>query len=1298
MSLTRFLNMAQVNNQTARNNYPVNSFGRLADRNNRMVVDEVIPHLAKKLNEAVLRKDSPNVLVFVRALGNLAHPDVLSVFEPYLEGKKPVTDFQRLAMVVAMDSYRLNFRKTARSVLYKIYQNAGERHELRVAAVFQLILTRPDAAMLQRMAEQTNIEPNLHVRAAVKSAIESAAKLVAPEWTELAANARAAAKLLTKEKLGMQYSRTDLYDYVVRELNMVYGQQVSWIVGEDSLLPNGIFFIGEKNLGGFKHRSQYQALVTSIERLTNVLNEQFESSKKNEKSKILKKGDSMPSLAKLLNIQVEEAEKLEGQLLFNILDGKRFITFDERTLEQLPREVRKVAEALKKGYKLDFSKLYNADATTISFPLETGLPFIYNKYMPTLVKANGKIRARSTPELAEGSKDEVKVPKTMNLTAEIDVVYSTAIEASVGFVTPVDHQRYEAGYTQKAQIFAPIRVSVDIDLRNHKIESEIRPREATKRATVLHLSSWPYTAHDDILALRPIADSKDKKLIHTRPSRSIDFTIGDRSTGFAFAVQGKHEKDAAQLVDAWKTYSKLDVNSAWSMLQMLSTPELFELNVNFEPERSTADSAKITLYHKAKYTEGETKQTEWKHPRSRNVNINENINEKIRSSYAKTAINDRRQMFLREAADKIDNVDTQVMEIGVAFYGKGEEKAEYVATVATANSLVGERSRLLVVMNSKNLVKASKPETYQVFIHAEAQHSAAPEMNFNDALKQVTGSNGFLHVIYGEKIDSSSAAQIRINTKLEQTEELKEKLRTSPMAKLCLKQMQENNNQLPVCQYMTDKAHTLDLGKIEVKIEKMSKWTRQVIYDLYSLTRHAVFPYITEDIDYEGKKDYVEITARLTPNMKFLNVTVNTPSTLIKMEQLRVPKMVRAAMNPRLSVWERIQRKVINYRDTCVIDDNKLSTFDNRTIKHELGKTWHVAMHTVHPKIAEKTELLRRRDRNDEDISIFVRDSRYSGSRDEKKQQPMNKDVNIIIGEQMNGGKFDLIELRPAKSDKSSEMTTPRLLINEKEEYPTNEHVVVLRTDDSDEQPLVRAFATLDGEIRLTVRKGNRQLKITYDGQRIKMQADSTFRKNVRGICGTYTGQKETDMKTPDNCIVRRDQDFIATWAVVDEADSQGPAKERAREANKAKCMPQNVILGNVISEQEAGRKPVQRPGNDKHKVNKKSSSSSSSSSESRSNESSEQKDRMCEAKREMILEQKEGMLCFSKRTLPSCPKGCKAVDTIKREIDAYCRSENDPAAAIYRDQIKKGQNPNMSKYETNGKVKYSIPTKCVRA
>lgn len=86
LSFTNLVRKAQVNNDTAHNRYPVHAFGRLSPKNAKAVANKYIPYLQSQLRKAVSQSDSPKIQVYIRALGNTAHPMILSVFEPYLEG------------------------------------------------------------------------------------------------------------------------------------------------------------------------------------------------------------------------------------------------------------------------------------------------------------------------------------------------------------------------------------------------------------------------------------------------------------------------------------------------------------------------------------------------------------------------------------------------------------------------------------------------------------------------------------------------------------------------------------------------------------------------------------------------------------------------------------------------------------------------------------------------------------------------------------------------------------------------------------------------------------------------------------------------------------------------------------------------------------------------------------------------------------------------------------------------------------------------------------------------------------
>nr|CAD7451142.1 unnamed protein product [Timema bartmani] len=134
------------------------------------------------------------------------------------------------------------------------YLNEFFPHEVRCAAVFQIMKAQPPANMLQRMAELTNEDPHKQVNAAVKSAIESAANLQGPWTLPLALNAKSAVHLLNPENYGSQYTRSSLRSYASDKLNLGFEQQLDHIGSDDHIVPRALFFDVRRKLGGVNNR------------------------------------------------------------------------------------------------------------------------------------------------------------------------------------------------------------------------------------------------------------------------------------------------------------------------------------------------------------------------------------------------------------------------------------------------------------------------------------------------------------------------------------------------------------------------------------------------------------------------------------------------------------------------------------------------------------------------------------------------------------------------------------------------------------------------------------------------------------------------------------------------------------------------------------------------------------------------------------------------------------------------------------------------------------------------------------
>lgn len=185
IAATRFINMGQVNNDTAHSYYPTHMYGRLARQHDSFVLDEILPYLSEQLKNAIEQGDSGKAQVYIHAIGNLGHREILKVFAPYLEGKIPTSTYLRVQIVNSLHVLTQQEDKHVRAVLYSILRNTAEPYEVRVAAVIRIFMARPTASMMQSMAQMTHDDLSVQVRAALKSGIESAAQLKNPHYMEL---------------------------------------------------------------------------------------------------------------------------------------------------------------------------------------------------------------------------------------------------------------------------------------------------------------------------------------------------------------------------------------------------------------------------------------------------------------------------------------------------------------------------------------------------------------------------------------------------------------------------------------------------------------------------------------------------------------------------------------------------------------------------------------------------------------------------------------------------------------------------------------------------------------------------------------------------------------------------------------------------------------------------------------------------------------------------------------------------------------------------------------------------------
>ncbi|KAJ8705336.1 hypothetical protein PYW07_011163 [Mythimna separata] len=249
-------------------------FMRLSEEN-VFIVDTVIPRLSKHLKQAIENEDSNKAQVYIRVLGNLAHPDVLMVFAPYLDGRIRVTKYLRTQMVASLKTLANLKNESVRAVLFSILRNTAEPYEMRVLAALNLFMAFPTADMMLVMAQMTNDDPSTQVRAVLANGINEAAELKDPRFKDLAKTAEAVKSFVAKEMFGYRLSTESLIDEYKSDDGIAMFSELSYVGSEDNILPLYLRSALRAGGAGWTEESQVTLSVSDVQQLIESIGQMF---------------------------------------------------------------------------------------------------------------------------------------------------------------------------------------------------------------------------------------------------------------------------------------------------------------------------------------------------------------------------------------------------------------------------------------------------------------------------------------------------------------------------------------------------------------------------------------------------------------------------------------------------------------------------------------------------------------------------------------------------------------------------------------------------------------------------------------------------------------------------------------------------------------------------------------------------------------------------------------------------------------------------------------------------------------
>ncbi|KAL1493355.1 hypothetical protein ABEB36_011424 [Hypothenemus hampei] len=1220
------------------NQYPVHAYGNFNTRDGREFVETtVIPFLARQLKYYVSESDARKIHVYTRALANIGHQQILKEFEPYLEGKSQISQFQRMWMVWSLDRLVRSHPQSAQSVLYKMYQNNAELPEIRTVAAYLVIAkTNPPAEMLQHMAQYTNVDAQEEVNAAIKSALLAAAKLEAPQYKELRENAQSAVPLLTRKQYGTQESYLELRDYIVKHIGFESHQFLE-VGSPDSFVPKALNFDLQQKMHGMNYEDlTVRGVVSSIRDLTNVLWRQTQKSRQEQEDRSKNNNSdktwSSSNVSQWLKYQQQRREQLEAVIYGEIEYVQKLWSFDNQTVERLPEIVRQQEELLRQGKQFNYVKLWQLKEMALSFPTEMGLPFLYTYDVPIIINCQGQVKAQATPQIS--SNNLLNEPEAITVDITSDVTFSSAIQSQLSFVTPFDHQVYMAGYDRNFQLHAPVQATAEINIKNKEMKIQFEVNDKGDESRLLHISSSPYVSRDDIMTIKPVALRENTYVIKPQVDqhRFFDATLGKKQTGLSFRVWGHYPVQTLNINELTKLWKSEGVLTMWDYLWTNARMEYTEANVAFEPNQSSTN--KVTLH--LKYDEQDRQQPE--------VQDDEAIWtwKQLQSILQVDNTEQRQQQTMKHIGSGIKSAHLDSLDISVEF--EGGEKHQHVCGYAFAKSNSDALSKSLIYYNNEE----GNPFAFE----AKAN---VPNTNGLDLTQSLSTKPSADYTYQLQYAQSNNIAKVSSTFQLTRSDRRTNYLiNKEPMYRVCKEQMQQGNFQLAACQNMTIRANFLDNIKYNVQFENVNKQVVNYVDDTLKALIIYYYPMVeVSSIESEGDNKVTGEIQFQPEDFRQVNVTIESDGQRVRFYNISAGGEFAKAIlvpHPVFHLRSRVSAVALghkNFRPTCVIDQTAAQTFNNRTYPLTLNQDYSVVLQYI-PKDAPVDE-------NDENQSV----------QDQLKQQVENyivlarktsekqKEILLSLNHPKTQGKTVEIKLEPSQTSRNQRKMTPAAKVTvdgESAEFDDKQSADYFNG-------LIEIYALPNGEVKLEVQ---RAFYLIFDGQRVKITATTgKLRDSIMGLCGQFNNDQFEDFTVPAKCIVRSPEEFFKRY----NADNQQNRQQRSGEYQSDCVYKVLPLYINAVSDNDVAR--------------------TQSLHQRQQNSGTKLRTRYVEQNRE---------ICFTIRPVAQC--NGTARKTVTKNVSVHC-IEGTKTAYYWKLQIDQGGNPDFSNKSETKTIPMELPLQC---
>ena len=475
-------------------------------------------------------------------------------------------------------------------------------------------------------------------------------------------------------------------------------------------------------------------------------------------------------------------------------------------------------------------------------------------------------------------------------------------------------------------------------------------------------------------------------------------------------------------------------------------------------------------------------------------------------------------------------------------------------------------------LNQKNsavaqiIVALPQQGKYQATIELQARVPRIPfRWSLQSLLSQPISMWNKIRLTYGPGSSSQGSQQKEAELELDwsKTESQKEFVRQSAEYEKCMEESQKERPLTSVCIETRHKAASVD--KVHAKAVIPRSWTHSPVFQRFaSIVKGYYMPNLAQNImstiyqteeTSEQYNQYEQYHQQQQGNNGQLNaeaelyfahngdaikrVEVLAPARL-SLENIRLPRQVQgfAPLSLRNGVLPRLVQKITRDQApaSCRVQPEFISTFDNRTYGYQMNSCEHLLFKDCSDR---------------RPIAVLAESAQSSGSQ--------QKNVKVISG--------NYVIYAQAKHFNQGQQQVQIQVNGSPVTIQKNQQPRVWHSRQSGQADLE---IVLSEDNVLSIRNLIDGLQVFYNGKTIEIIAPQNMHNRACGLCGDLNLENTADVKTPKQCVLKRDRfnaySYMKRSTLEGQSCSGIPSQDRAEyereisQCTKSKQIPTNVV------------------------------------------------------------------------------------------------------------------------------------------